>query len=265
MNAARRWPKGRPRVRELIDFDLRLLRGMSAGLPLSERGLSDTIPLPPLFNPSERGGVSPPRLVGFDEVGRGSLAGPVTVACVQFDLGEPSARSVVEQLATAIPRLDDSKRMTPKQREETSARILALARWGVGHASAVEIDRLGIVAACHRAARRAYQHLGASADLALYDRGLSSASPTGEVDPPSIELTHGDTRSLHIAAASVVAKVARDALMIRLDARFPDYGLSRHKGYGTVAHRDTIRRCGPSLLHRRAFLTRVETTDCQSC
>jgi len=183
-------------------------------------------------------------IVGFDEAGRGALAGPVAVGCVSFDLER------VEDLAAELPFLDDSKRVTPKRREVLFERIRAIARFGVGFSSAAEIDRLGIVEAVFLAASRAYGKLGLSVDLALFDRGLSLRS----AGPSEIVLTRGDSRSFHIAAASIIAKVARDRLMISLDDRFPGYSLSRHKGYGTSLHLDAIGRLGPSRIHRLTFI-----------
>ena len=142
--------------------------------------------------------------------------------------------------------------------------IVSVAHWGIGYASASEIDRSGIIFGCRLAARRAYVGLGAAADVGLFDRGLSLVSRGATTRLPEIQLTRGDARSLHVAAASVVAKVERDAVMDRLDGRFPGYGLARHKGYGTAAHREAIRRLGPSIVHRRSFCTRIESAESQS-
>ena len=242
------------RIRELIGFDLELQRTVLERRPWTDGESAGDL--------SERIGVEEPgadeatfvRLVGFDEVGRGALAGPVTVACASIDLrgstGAPPER--IEELATLLPHLDDSKKLTPKRREATVRALDRCAAWGIGHAWAAEIDRFGIVAACERAARRALDRLPVSADVALFDRGLRLPDSTQHL--PSIELTRGDARSLHVAGASVLAKVARDALMCSLDRRFPGYELGRHKGYGTAAHRRAIACSGPSLIHRRSFL-----------
>lgn len=191
------------------------------------------------------------RLAGFDEAGRGALAGPVVVGCVHFDALSDPGRLV---------GLDDSKRLTPRKREALYERICTLSRWGVGWASHSVIDRRGIVPALTLAARRAYRAMGRRADLLLFDRGLSlrSSSVPWEpfIDPPltkELTFTKGDAQSLHIAAASILAKVSRDHMMTRVHARFPDYGFDRNKGYGTASHFAALRRLGPSSIHRRSF------------
>lgn len=204
-------------------------------------------------------------LAGFDEAGRGALAGPVTVGCVHF-----------ESLGSGLVYLtgvDDSKRLSPARREEMYHRITEVASWGIGWASAQEIDRLGIVPAVSLAARRAYITMGERVNLLLCDRGLSLLS-----DPrleelndsitqslnhsitQSLELsfTKGDSRSLHIAAASILAKVARDRMMLNLHQRFPVYGFAANKGYGTSAHLTALRDNGPSAIHRRSFRVKEE-------
>ena len=110
-----------------------------------------------------------------------------------------------------------------------------------------------------------YANLAVVPHVGLFDRGLSLVEKGASAVPPELQLTRGDARSLHIAAASVVAKVGRDAIMARLEGRFPGYGLARHKGYGTAAHRDSIRSLGPSAVHRRSFCTRIEGAKSRSC
>jgi len=183
-------------------------------------------------------------VAGFDEAGRGALAGPLAVGCVSFDLDDGC------DLAAELPFLDDSKRVTPKRREILFEKITSLARFGVGFSSAAEIDRLGIVKAALLASSRAYARMAHPVDVALLDRGLSLSG----LGPSEVVLTRGDSRSFHIAAASIVAKVARDRLMVSLDRRFPGYSLFRHKGYGTAAHRAAIGRLGPSKIHRLTFI-----------
>ena len=191
------------------------------------------------------------RLAGFDEAGRGALAGPVVVACVHFDALSDPGRLV---------GLDDSKRLTPRKREALHERICTLSKWGVGWASHSVIDQRGIVPALTLAARRAYRAMGQRADLLLFDRGLSlcSAAVPSEslIEPPlpkELTFTKGDAKSLHIAAASILAKVSRDRAMTRVHARFPNYGFDRNKGYGTASHFATLLRLGPSSIHRRSF------------
>ena len=191
------------------------------------------------------------RLAGFDEAGRGALAGPAVVGCVHFDTLSDAGRLI---------GLDDSKRLTPRKREALHERICTLSKWGVGWASHSVIDQRGIVPALTLAARRAYRAMGQRADLLLFDRGLSLHSGFVPweplIDPPLLKelaFTKGDAQSLHIAAASILAKVSRDRAMTRLHERFPDYGFDRNKGYGTASHFATLRRLGPSSIHRRSF------------
>lgn len=219
-------PSIQDRCRELLAFD----RALAA-------------PVPPLA-PDRL--ASPRRLIGFDEAGRGAWAGPVAVGCVHFPVSLSD-----DDLVSLLAGVDDSKRLSPATRERLFARIAECGRFAVGFASAAEIDRIGIVPACRRAAVRAYTRLAVDADLVLCDRGLSLEAPGA---PPGEEFTGGDARSLHIAAASIVAKVSRDARMVRLDRGWPDYGLAQHKGYGTKAHRDAILDRGVSRLHRRTYL-----------
>lgn len=221
-----------------------------------------------------------PRLVGFDEAGRGSLAGPVTVACVHFnwdDVCLPGGDFRDDVLETYAD-LNDSKQVAKRIRDRLYDRILAEAHCGIGFASAVEIDRLGIVSACCVAAARAYQRLSHSSasdsappgdglapeareDIGLFDRGLS----LGEEDAKaalssSIQITKGDAKSFHIAAASILAKVRRDAIMCDLSTRaeaIEAYGFASNKGYGSAAHIAAIRQHGPSKFHRQTFLSRI--------
>lgn len=177
-------------------------------------------------------------VVGVDEVGRGCLAGPVLAAAVILPDGPP------------IAGLDDSKRLTPAARErlndEIRARALAVA---VAEASVEEIARLNIRGAALLAMRRAVEALGPLPDFALIDGR----------DRLALRLDHeamvrGDAACACIAAASIVAKVARDRLMRELDGAFPGYGFAQHKGYSTAEHIDALVRLGPCPAHRRAFL-----------
>lgn len=212
------------------------------------------------------------KLIGADEVGRGALAGPAVVVCVSFPphlLTEAERR---RELLEYLGGLDDSKRLSPKRRERLAPEILKIAHVGIGASPPAEIDRIGIVAACRLALGRAYRTIGCPAATLLLDRGLSlPPAPAGQSavqtrrPAQQIELTRGDSRSLHIAAASVVAKVTRDLWMTRLAERFPGYGLDRHKGYGTAIHREALQRLGPSPIHRRTFLRRLGWSENQSC
>ena len=184
------------------------------------------------------------RLVaGVDEAGRGALAGPVVAAIVVFDAGA---------LAAGIEGLDDSKQLSPAVREALAPRIREAARAvAVGSATAEEIDRVNVLQATLLAARRALDSLlsqGVAPDLVLTDYLRLDAG-----DRPVVPLVKGDARSQAIAAASVIAKVTRDAWMRELDAEYPDYGFGGHKGYGTAAHLAALRECGASTVHRHSF------------
>jgi ribonuclease HII len=145
--------------------------------------------------------------------------------------------------------LDDSKTLSPQQRQRLFERILSVAdAIGIGWASHHVIDRDGIAAANRRALLRAVRHCAGGADVLLLDHFALPESPL-----PQLPLTRGDSLSISIAAASVVAKVVRDRWMCGLDRRFPDYGFARHKGYGTADHREAISRLGPCALHRLSF------------
>ena len=212
-------------------------------------------------------------IAGCDEAGRGALAGPACVACVHLPVVAElvSAATGLPSALLSLCGVDDSKRLSPKKREDLFPKVIALAEIGIGWATPAEIDRIGIVPALRNAARRAYLALGVDTDLVLLDRGLTlgrgdtetqafSVSSPLRVSSPSfpreLAFTRGDAKSLHIAAASIIAKVSRDRLMVELDRRVPGYGLAQHKGYGTQAHRAAISRRGPSPIHRRSFVVR---------
>jgi ribonuclease HII len=179
-------------------------------------------------------------IAGVDEVGRGCLAGPVYAGAVAFERSEP------------LLGLDDSKALLPEVREDLDGRIRAFAAGAaVGAATAAEIDALGIVDATLLAMRRALENLaraGAVPALVLFD-----AVALPGLDVPQRAYIRGDARVGAIAAASIVAKTARDARMDELDSVFPVYGFSSHRGYGTPEHLSALRRHGPSPEHRLTF------------
>lgn len=180
-------------------------------------------------------------IAGIDEAGRGALAGPVAAAAVIL----PRMRSIPPELRG----VRDSKKMTPAQREAAALQIREIAvTSGVGFASAAEIDRIGILPATRLAARRAINALEVVPDHLLLD-----FIHLPEVPLPQTAIPKGDSRSLSIAAASVLAKTARDARLRAMDARYPGYGFADHKGYGTAAHRAAIRELGPAPIHRLTF------------
>ncbi|MGE5249226.1 MAG: ribonuclease HII [Bacteroidota bacterium] len=185
------------------------------------------------------------QLAGMDEAGRGALAGPVAVGAVIL----PAAADVLVQ---ALEGVRDSKLMTPHERAQSRPRIEACAlAWAVGFAEAAEIDALGIVAATRLAASRALAELAIFPEFLLTDFRLELP----ELDLPQAAIVRGDQCCLSIAAASVLAKTARDARLCELDACYPGYGLGRHKGYGTDLHRRAIEQLGMSGIHRRTFRT----------
>jgi ribonuclease HII len=193
----------------------------------------------------EQGGFDwrrPGLTAGVDEAGRGPLAGPVCAAAVILDVARP------------IAGIDDSKALTPARRaalaQEIRARCLA---FGLGWADAAEIDSINILQATMLAMRRALEALTAVPVHVIVD-GNRCPDLAGLPFTCSIEaVVKGDARVECVGAASILAKVARDELMVDLDGRYPGYGLAGHKGYPTEAHLAALRRLGPSPVHRRSF------------
>ena len=187
------------------------------------------------------------RIAGVDEVGRGCWFGPVFAGAVILS---DSARE-----ALAAAGLTDSKALSAKRRAQLVPLILEQAEaWALGQASALEIDRFGIRSATERAMLRALQRLGSPGpDHVLVDGNLPLRLWAGSQET----VVRGDSEHLEIAAASVLAKQARDALLVRLAQRFPGYGFERHAGYGTAQHRAAVLELGPTVLHRRSFLRKV--------
>lgn len=181
-------------------------------------------------------------LAGIDEAGRGAWAGPVVAAAVILPTAEAGLRQ-------RLHGVRDSKVMTARQRRQWAACILEVALdVGVGETSPEEVDALGLIAATRSAMRQALQGLGLQPDHLLIDHLRLTGIPI-----PQTALTHGDALSLSIAAASVIAKAARDQRMLELDSAWPGYGLARHKGYGTRDHQAALARLGPSPIHRRTY------------
>lgn len=180
-------------------------------------------------------------IAGVDEAGRGALAGPVAAAALIL----PPNPAVQEQLQG----LRDSKQMTPVERAGWSVRLRKNSLdWGVGFASHLEIDQYGIVPATRLAMQRAVEALQVRPEHLLIDYLLLP-----DLDLPQTALIKGDARSLTIAGASVLAKTARDALLLALEGEFPGYGFGAHKGYGTRQHLAALDALGPCLIHRRSF------------
>jgi len=178
------------------------------------------------------------RIAGIDEAGRGALAGPVVAA------------AVVLPEKFRHPRLNDSKQLAPELREEIYCDLVfnSEVRWTVGIVDSVEIDRINILRASHRAMRLAIEALIERPDHVLID-GL----PVIPFPLPQTAVVDGDCISLSIAAASVIAKVTRDRLMRDFCAQFPQYCFGQHKGYGTELHLLKLHEFGPCPIHRRSF------------
>ncbi|MCS6908009.1 MAG: ribonuclease HII [Anaerolineales bacterium] len=181
------------------------------------------------------------RVVGMDEAGRGALAGPVAVGAVCFP-PDPL-------LSSKLYGVRDSKQLRPAERACWAEQIQRLSlAWAVGFASNEEIDQLGIGYAVRLAAYRALADLPFAPQHLLIDYFRLP-----ECEVPQTALIKGDQRSLTIAAASILAKTARDRWMGEADALYPQYGFAAHKGYATTAHLELLRRWGASPLHRRSF------------
>ncbi len=183
-------------------------------------------------------------IAGLDEAGRGALAGPVCVGAVILPVDNAA------HLTQALSGVNDSKQLTPRKREQLAPIIKETAfSWGVGFASAEEIDALGIVSANRLAASRAIEMLSCFPQYLLTDFRLELP----ELDVSQTALVKGDQKSLSIATASILAKTARDNYMRELDEQYPEYGFSRHKGYGTLFHRNKTLVLGFSPVHRKTF------------
>ena len=177
------------------------------------------------------------RIAGLDEAGRGPMFGPVVAAAVILPQG------------FRLQGLTDSKLLTEKQRNnfEPVIRSTAVA-WAIAAVDAETIDRINIIQASLLAMRRAVQQLALSPDFLLID-----GRDTIDWPCPQLSVIHGDRTSLSIAAASVLAKVHRDRLLVELDRQFPGYGLARHKGYCCPQHIAALARLGPTPLHRKSY------------
>ncbi|MDX1679429.1 MAG: ribonuclease HII [Akkermansiaceae bacterium] len=178
------------------------------------------------------------RIAGIDEAGRGPLAGPVVAA------------AVILPKRFKCEGLNDSKKLSANKREQLYQRICGNPEviWASGSCSCEEIDQLNILRATHLAMRRATEALHTAPDHCLID-GL----PVRDFPLPFHAEVKGDSKSLSIAAASIIAKVTRDRLMREIDQEFPAYGFARHQGYGTKEHLEALRTHGPCLHHRRSF------------
>ena len=177
-------------------------------------------------------------ICGIDEAGRGPLAGPV------------AAGAVILPKDCEILGLNDSKKLSPAKREELYDEIMEKAvAVGVGLVSPARIDEINILQATYEAMRDAISKLSVEPQILLND-----AVTIPDILIPQVPIIKGDAKSVSIAAASIIAKVTRDRLMVRYDEILPEYGFARHKGYGSKEHIEAIRRLGPSPIHRRTFI-----------
>ncbi len=184
-------------------------------------------------------------IAGIDEAGRGAWAGPVSAGAVVLPLDNPD-------LLQILAGVTDSKQLSARTRESLAETITSTAlAWGVGRAEAAEIDALGIVPATCLAMRRAIDVLHLDPDYLLLDSIKWRGFPDKAIDYQAI--IRGDSLSLSIAAASVLAKVSRDAWMVEYDAQYPGYGFAVHKGYGVPQHQAALRDLGASPLHRMTY------------
>ena len=177
-------------------------------------------------------------ICGIDEVGRGPLAGPVV------------AGAVILPKDCSLLYLNDSKQLSEKKREELYDRIMEEAvAVGLGFNSPERIDEINILQATYEAMREAVSKLDPQPDLLLND-----AVTIPKVEIPQVPIIKGDAKSASIAAASIVAKVTRDRMMVQYDEIYPEYGFAANKGYGAQAHIDALRKYGPTPIHRRSFI-----------
>lgn len=180
-------------------------------------------------------------ICGIDEAGRGPFAGPVAAGAVILDLNDPGKE---------ILYLNDSKKLSEKRREMLYDEICAKAvAWGVGIVDNHVIDEINILQATYKAMRLAIEDLGVKPDFILAD-----AVHIPGIDIPQEGIIKGDAKSVSIAAASIIAKVTRDRIMLEYDKLYPEYGFASHKGYGTKAHIEALKKYGPLDIHRKTFI-----------
>ena len=187
-------------------------------------------------------------ICGIDEAGRGPLAGPV------------AAGAVILPKDCTLLYLNDSKKLSEKRREELFVQIKEQAvAWCVGIVGPERIDEINILQATYEAMRQAVAGLGVKPDLLLND-----AVEIPGVDIMQVPIIKGDAKSVSIAAASILAKVTTDHMMVEYDQLFPDYGFAKHKGYGTAAHIQAIQELGPCPIHRRSFIRNIWSEEAES-
>lgn len=216
--------------------------------PMRQSELFSTPPVDLLFFEQQARKRGYSVIAGIDEAGRGALCGPVVAAAVVLPTG------------LAIPGVNDSKKLSPNTREQLYDEIMARAlAVGIGMGTPELIDTINILQATRHAMKQAMSLLSLQPDMLLID-GIS----TIDVPLPQKTITKGDSRSLSIAAASIIAKVSRDRMMAELDLLHPGYGFASHKGYGCASHMEAIQRLGPTPVHRLTFRGVREHVPCPS-
>ena len=188
-------------------------------------------------------------VAGVDEVGRGPLAGPVVAAALCF---VPKLGLAKESFAKPSFRLKDSKQLTPRQREQLYPILTThpAIEWGIGNVSPKLIDKINIYRATKLAMQKAVQNLQRKLkiDFLILDGNMKL-----KTEIPQKAIVKGDEKVFSCAAASIIAKVTRDRIMLRYHKKYPQYGFNKHKGYGTKLHFKMLKKHGPSKIHRRSF------------
>lgn len=197
--------------------------------------------------------------VGLDEAGRGPLAGPVVAGAVHLPCSVKKSRTGGWSVDGV--RLFDSKQLTPKERDEAYAWIIENCPWGVAHSTAADIDTHGIMASNESAMQRAVMML---TKTITPTKLLVDGRDTYKFEYAHSSIIKGDTKEACIAAASIVAKVTRDRMMLAYAKEFPLYGFERHKGYAAPLHIEALKKHGPCEIHRRSFLTAILSIDALS-
>ena len=187
--------------------------------------------------------------MGIDEAGRGPLAGPVFAAAVHLPL--PLAESLAKE---SWAQINDSKKLSEKKRDLLAQTIKETPGcvWSIASATAAEIDKFNILRATHIAMKRAHDDVAARLGAGAACKVLVDGLPVSTL-PHAFNVVKGDAKSLLIAAASILAKTARDAFCMEMESQFPGYGFAKHKGYPTAAHFAALRELGPCPEHRRSF------------
>lgn len=185
-------------------------------------------------------------IAGIDEAGRGPLAGPVVAACVVLDRDKE------------IFYLNDSKKLSEKRRDTLYDEIITSAKaYGIGIIDEKVIDEINILEATHLAMKEAFENAN-KMYVEKYHENINmlfvDALKIKNIDVKQVSIVHGDALSISIAAASIIAKVTRDRMMIEYDKKYPEYGFIKHKGYGTKAHIDKLKEIGACELHRKSFI-----------